>query len=58
MFSACDEPISFVDPERQIQASFRFSWEDLYAPANVLSENITWAAPIRYYMYEQHKFPH
>jgi hypothetical protein len=46
-FAACDDIIPVVDPIRQIQASFTFSWDDLYFPANVMSENITWAAPIR-----------
>ena len=43
----CDNPINILDPERQIQASFRYSWNHLYSPANVLTDNMTWVTPVR-----------
>ena len=45
---ACDAPINILDPERQIQASFRYSWSPMYAPANILTDNMTWATHVRY----------
>jgi len=39
--------IQILSPELQIQASYRYGMDDMYAPANLNTNNQSWAVPIR-----------